>query len=96
MERIGLAASKIAKGNIFLYNIYVILIAFLFALFVFVIAGSTVVFAVVILRYIAMEITPELNRDWSAILSVSMFSLTLVLTVFYLLALSKNIKFKKH
>lgn len=38
MERIGIAASKIAKGNLLLYNSYVVLIAFLLSVLLFLIS----------------------------------------------------------
>jgi len=45
MKRIGIAASKISKGNLALYNFCVVLISVLFSLSIFVVAGSTVIFA---------------------------------------------------
>jgi hypothetical protein len=35
MKRIGIAASKIAKDNLFLYNFYVIVLSCLFSLLIF-------------------------------------------------------------
>ena len=51
MERIGIAASKIAQGNLFLYNICVIVISFLFSLFIFFIS-------------IAIKYTVTLNTNY--------------------------------
>ena len=56
MKRIGIAASTISKGNLFLYNFYVVLIAMLFSLFIFIIAGSIVIFALAIIKYVGTEI----------------------------------------
>lgn len=96
MERIGIAASKIAKDNLFLYNCYVVLISFLFSLFIFVVAGSTVLFALIILRYVALEVIAfEFEKIWMTTLSLSMVTLTVVVALFNLLALSRNIKFRK-
>lgn len=97
MKRIGVAASKMAKGNLALYNFYVVLIAFLFSLFILIVAGSSVVLAIVILAYVANEVMGiELERSWASILSVCMVSLTVIIAVFNLFAISQNIKFPKN
>jgi len=96
MERIGIAASKIAKGNWLLYNLTVVLLSFLFSLFIFVLAGSTVVFALVMITYVSNEILAfEFEKNKTSILFVCMISLTIVTVLFNLLAISKNIKFRK-
>ena len=96
MKRIGLAASKMAKGNLILYNSYVILISFLFSLFIFVIVGAAVIFALVIISYVGEEVMAyNFKKDWTSVLSVCMVSLTLIMTLFNLLAISMNMKFRK-
>ncbi len=97
MERIGIAASKIAKDNLLFYNLNVVLISSLFSLFIFVVTASTVIFALIILRYMAMEVffAPEFEKMWPTVLSLSMIALTVAITLFNLLAISRNIKFPK-
>ena len=96
MERIGIAASKMAKGNLFLYNLFVILLAFLFSLIIFVIAGATIVLALVVFASLGGQLAPAaLKQIWSSVLSVCMITLTVVITIFYLLALIKNLKLHK-
>lgn len=96
MKRIGIVASKISKGNLAVYNFYVVLISFLFSLCIFVIAGSTVIFATAIIRYIEAEIMgAESEKSWGSILSVCMISLTVVTTLFNVFALSVNLKLQK-
>src|SRR3989338_6993518 len=95
MKRIGIAASKIAKNNILLYNFYVILISFIFSLFIFVLAGATVFFSLVVIAYIGNEVTPvDFNEDWGRILAVCMVTLTIIVVFLNLIAISKNIKFR--
>lgn len=95
MKRIGIAASKIAKNNILLYNFYVILISFIFSLFIFVLAGATVFFSLVVIAYIGNEVTPvDFKEDWGRILAVCMVSLTMIVVFLNLIAISKNIKFR--
>jgi len=94
MKRIGITASKISKGNLVLYNFYVVLISVLFSLFIFIIAGSTVVFSLAIVKYVGNEIMGvEFEKSWRSILSVCMISLTIVTALFNLCAISMNMKF---
>lgn len=96
MKRIGVAASQISKGNRVLYNLSVILIAMLFSSLVFVVAGSTVVFALAILKYVGNEIIGiDFEKSWQSIPAVCMVSLTVVITVFTLFAVLVNIKLPK-
>jgi len=93
MKRIGIAASKISKGNTTLYNFYVVLISILFSGFIFIIAGSTVVFALAILHYVGNELIPGgFEKDWNSILKVCMVSLTIVITLFNAFAILKNLR----
>ena len=97
MKRIGMAASKMAKDNLVLYNFYVILISFLFSLFIFIIAGSTVLFAFFLLGYLAMELKVfdfEKNKD--TIFVLCMISLTVITIFFNILAIIKNIQLPHH
>lgn len=93
MERIGIAASKISKGNGFVYNLSVIAISFLFSLLIFVIAGSIVVLALGMIAYIDSEV---MNFGFKAnkvpVLTVCMVTLTVLISIFNLLAIAKNIK----
>lgn len=93
MKRIGIAASKISKGNLFLYNFYVVLISFLVSLFMFIVAGATVLFSLIFINYVANEIMAvPFEKSFTSILSVCMISLTVVITVFNLAAIIKNIR----
>jgi len=96
MERIGIAASKIAQGNVFLYNIFVIIISSLFSLFIFFISGCSILFALLIIGYILNGMMPiELKGQWGGIVRLCMVTLTVVVSLFNLLAISRNIKIKK-
>ena len=93
MKRIGIVSSRISKGNRVLYNFYVVLIAMLFSLLLFVIAGSTVVFALAIIKYIGTEIMGvEFANSWKSIFTVCMVSLTVAVTLFNLFAVLINFK----
>ena len=93
MKRIGIVSSRISKGNRALYNLCVVLISILFSMFIFVIAGSTVIFALAIIKYIGVEIVGmEFEKSWKSILSICMVSLTVVVTVFNVFAILINFK----
>jgi len=93
MERIGIAASKIAKGNLVIYNLYVILLSFLFSLLIFFIAGSSIALALIIIGYVVNGVLPTgLEKGWGELVSVCMISLTVVISLFTLFAILRNIK----
>jgi hypothetical protein len=96
MERIGLAASKIAKGNLFLYNLFVVLISFLFSLFVFFMAGAAIILALLVINRIVSGIIPSsFGQGWTIVMLVCMISLAVTVAVFNLLAILRNIRLPK-
>ena len=95
MERIGITASKIAKGNLAWYNFYVIVITFLLALFLFFISAAAIVLALIILGYILQEVLQApFKQDWVAIIRICMISLTFVISIVIIFALARNIRIK--
>ena len=97
MERIGIAASKIAKGSLFLYNFFVLLITFLFSLLVFFISGSTIVVVLVIIAYLTSpNMPPDLERGWIPTMVICMKVLAAIIGLLALFAIGINVKFRKH
>ena len=95
MERIGRAASKIAQGNLWLYNFFVVLISFLFSLFIFFISGASIVLALLVIGGVVNGILPnDLWNDWRGVIRVCMVSLTIMVSIFTLIAILKNIRYK--
>lgn len=93
MKRIGIAASKISKGNVPLYNLYVVLISCLFSLFIFIAAGATIALALMLIGYVGTEIVGvEFKRDWSLIVMVCMAVLTIVVALFNIFAILVNVR----
>jgi len=95
MKRIGVAASKIARGNMVLYNCYVILLSFLFSLLTFAVAGSAVLFALIFLSYLGSEMMIFDPRSLTSVVRVSVIALTVVVSVFTIASILTNIKFRK-
>ena len=95
MERIGVAASKMAQGNLWLYNLFVILISFLFSLFIFLVSGSSIVLALLVIGGVVNGILPnDLWNDWRGVIRVCMISLTIMVSIFTLFAILKNIRYR--
>ncbi len=93
MKRIGIAASKISKGNIPLYNLYVVLISCLFSFFIFIAAGATIALALMLIGYISTEIMGvEFKRNWSLIMMVCMTTLTIVIALVNIFAILLNVR----
>ena len=97
MERIGRAASKVAKGNLFVYNLFVILISTLFSLLVFFIAGCVIVLGLVIFAYATSKgQVPDLESGWMPVMLICMICLAAVVSILNLCAIFKNFRFKRN
>ncbi|MEW5894238.1 MAG: hypothetical protein AB1650_00525 [Candidatus Omnitrophota bacterium] len=95
MNRIGIAASKIAKGNIFVFNVCVVFFVFLLSFLVFIVAGLVIMLALIVLGYVVNGFLPQdLLTEWKSIVAVCMATLTAVVCFFAIVALIQNIKFK--
>jgi len=96
MERIGIAASKVAQGNLLLYNLYVLLITFLIAILLFFLAGSATFLGLLIIRLAIGPFVPSISQGmWNLIFCYSLVALTVLVALISLVAISKNIRFKK-
>lgn len=97
MKRIGIAASRISKGSTRLYNLYVVLISFLFSLLLFLIAGLSVFMAIGIVAFFGHEtMTEDLRNNWTTIMSICAKALGLAVVVFNIIALAINLKLTRN
>jgi len=97
MERIGIAASKVAKGNLLIYNSFVILLATLLSLLIFFIAGCAIVITLVLFAYLTSGGNPpDLEDGWMSIMLVCMICLAVIIFLLDICAIFKNIKFKRN
>ncbi len=97
MKRIGIAASKIAKGNLFLYNFYVFLLIFLFAMLVFLISGSFIVIVLILIAYLtAKGSLPDLHQGWIPTMIICLKILAAIIGLLALIAIGINARFRKH
>lgn len=97
MERIGIAASKIAKGNLFLYNFFVMLLTFLFSLLILFISGSSIVVVLVFIAYATSAgFLPDLQKGWIPFMTVCLQCLAAIIGLLAFWVLAKNLRFKKN
>lgn len=97
MKRIGIAASRISKGSLRFYNLYVVLISFLFSLLLFVVAGLSVFLAIGIVSFFGHEtMTEELRNNWATIMSLCAKALGLAVVIFNIIALAINLKWTRN
>ena len=96
MERIGRAASKMAKGNLWFYNGWVVFISFLFSVLIFFIGGSAIAVALILIAFGTKGVLPvNFEKEWISIGLICMISLSIFVGLFSLIAILKNIKFHK-
>lgn len=97
MLRIGVAASKMSKGSLLSYNLYVILLACLFSLFVFFICGFLILFIIFLFSLILYALKyagPQVA--WVHMFKICLIVLALVVGVLNIVAILKNIQFTKN
>jgi hypothetical protein len=95
MKRIGIAASKISRDNVLLYNGVVLLLATLFALLIVFLSGFTIFLAIYLIHGLTTGfMTLDLHSSWGEIVKSCMVALAIVGGVFILCAVGVNIKIK--
>lgn len=97
MKRIGIVASKIAKGDLLFYNVIVVMITFFCLLILFLLAGIPTILALLVIGYIANGASPHgFGQEWWGVISLCMIALTVVVAGFAIVALAANMKFRKN
>jgi hypothetical protein len=97
MRRIGIAASKMSKGSFLRYNLYVILIACLFSLFIFLISGFSILLIIFLLSLILHALKPaDFHPGGIHMFRICMTVLLVVVGIFNAVAILKNIQFTKN
>ncbi|MCA9395308.1 MAG: hypothetical protein KC900_13995 [Candidatus Omnitrophica bacterium] len=93
MKRIGMAASRISKGDVRLYNIYVVLISVTFSILLFFIAGMAVILAIGIIMVFGPEtMTQELRNNWQTVTRMCVQALLVAVLVFNVVGMIINMK----
>ncbi len=74
MERVGIIASKIAQGNLVLYNCYVLLIAFFLSFLLFLLAGCAIFLGLWLLRLIVGPFIVSMSTGaWNLVFCYSLW-----------------------
>jgi uncharacterized BrkB/YihY/UPF0761 family membrane protein len=97
MLRIGVAASKMSKGSLLRYNLYVILIACLFSLFVFFICAFSILLIIFLVSLILHAFKAvDFHTGWVHVFRICLAILALVVGFFNVVAVLRNIQFTKN
>jgi hypothetical protein len=97
MLRIGIAASKMSKGSLFNYNLYVILIACLFSLFIFLICGFSILLIIFLISLVLHALKPsDFHEGWVRMFKICLIILAVVVSVLNVVAILKNIQFTRN
>ncbi len=97
MLRIGIAASKMSKGNLLSYNFYVILIACLLSFFIFLICGFSILLIIFLVSLVLHALRPtDFHAGWVHMFKICLVVLGLVVGLLNAVAIFKNIQFTKN
>ena len=98
MLRIGIAASKMSKSSLLTYNLYVISIACLFSLFIFLICGFSILLIIFLISLVLHFLKPAdfHAAGWVHMFKICLVILGLVVGIFNIIAIVKNIQFTKN
>ena len=98
MLRIGIAASKMSKGSLAGYNFYVILIACLLSLLLFIICGFSILLIVFLISLVLHALRPaEFHAGgWVHMFKICLIVLSIVVGTLNIVAIAKNIQFTKN
>ena len=95
MKRIGIAASKISRGNLLLYNLFVLILSTLFSLLIFFLSGFAIFFAIYLIHVLSTGFTPlDFHSSWGEIVKSCMAALAVIAGAFNLCAIGVNVKIK--
>jgi hypothetical protein len=96
MERIGLAASRMANGSLLKYNVFVVAISCFFSILIFLVCGFSVLAVLLLLSLVMRWFMPtDVFSNWTAIVKVSIAALAVIIGMLNIFAIAKNIKFSK-
>ena len=96
MERIGITASRIAKGNLVVYNLAVIAISTACSIMLFFICGFSIGAVLFLVSLVFRNfLPPEFQAAWPAVVRICLAALGAVVGILYVLAVVKNIKISR-
>jgi hypothetical protein len=96
VERIGIAASRMAQGNLLKYNLFVIGISSVFSFLLFLLAGFVVIAALFLISLVTRWFAPQDMSTWANVGRVSLTAVAILISILDVLAIVKNIKITKN
>ena len=97
MLRIGIAASKMAKGNLLTYNLFVLLISCLLSLIIFMVCGISILIIVFLISLGLHAARPaDFHAGWLHMFKICLIALSVVTGVFNGVAIVRNIKLTRN
>ena len=97
MLRIGIAASKMAKGRLWTYNLFVVLLSCLFSLLFLLICGFFILIIVFLLSWGVHVLRPAgFHADWKHMFKICLIILAAVIGILNGVAIIKNIQLTKN
>jgi hypothetical protein len=97
MLRIGIAASKMAKGNLLTYNFFVVLISCLFSLIIFLVGGCSILVIVFLISLGLHAVRHSaFHTGWVHMFKICLIILAAVTAIFNLTAIARNIQTPKN
>ena len=96
MLRIGIAASKMTKGSLLGYNLWVVLIATLISLFIFLCCGFSILLVLFLISLVLHVLKPgDVHTGWVHVFKICLMILAVVVGMLNLVAIVKNLQFTK-
>ncbi len=96
MLRIGIAASKMSKGSLCKYNLYVVLISCFVSAFIFFICGFSILLILFLISLVLDALRPtEFHTAWVPVFKICLTILSVVVGAFNIVAIFKNIQLPK-
>ena len=97
MRRIGIAASKMAKGRLWTYNLFVVLLSCIFSLFIFLICGFSILIIVFLVSLGLSALRPAgFHADWKHMFKICLIILAAVMGILNIVAIIKNVQLTKN
>ena len=96
MDRIGIAASKMAQGNLLAYNLLVIFISCLFSLFIFLVCGFSVLAVLFLVSLVLRVFMPsDFQTMWLYVAKICLIALAAIVGILNTVAIIRNIRLTK-
>lgn len=96
MQRIGFVASKMARGNLWAYNLFVVLLSLLCSILIFLVCGFVVLAVLFLISMLFRLVSPEgLGQAWFGIVKICLIAVAFLVGLLNIAAIVRNIKLSR-